>query len=63
MTHRSPALLSIRPARPDEAEALTALFYRSKAHWGYDDDFMAWVRSASGCFLPQMIDHIPADAS
>ena len=31
----------IRPARPDEAVALTDLAIRSKAHWGYDDAFMA----------------------
>jgi len=31
----------VRPARPDEAGLLTALCKRSKAHWGYDADFMA----------------------
>jgi len=31
----------LRPARPEEAEALSALMLRSKAHWGYDADFMA----------------------
>lgn len=31
----------IRQARPEEAEELTALAHRSKAHWGYGDDFMA----------------------
>jgi GNAT superfamily N-acetyltransferase len=31
----------IRRARPDEAEHLTALGLRSKAHWGYDAAFMA----------------------
>ncbi len=30
----------IRPARPDEAEALSALRKRAKAHWGYDAAFM-----------------------
>jgi GNAT superfamily N-acetyltransferase len=30
----------IRPARSGEAEALTALCLRSKAHWGYDAEFM-----------------------
>ena len=34
-------MISIRPARPDEAAALTALALRSKAHWGYDAGFMA----------------------
>lgn len=31
---------AIRPARAGEAEALTALCVRSKAHWGYDAAFM-----------------------
>lgn len=35
------ATLTVRPARPDEAEALSALNKRSKAHWGYDAAFMA----------------------
>lgn len=30
----------IRPARPDEAEALSELMLRSKAHWGYSAAFM-----------------------
>ncbi|WP_437955719.1 GNAT family N-acetyltransferase [Sorangium sp. So ce119] len=30
----------IRLARLDEAGSLTALCRRSKAHWGYDDDFL-----------------------
>jgi GNAT superfamily N-acetyltransferase len=33
--------VEIRPARPGEAAAITALGLRSKAHWGYDDAFMA----------------------
>jgi GNAT superfamily N-acetyltransferase len=31
---------AIRPARVGEAETLTALCVRSKAHWGYDQEFM-----------------------
>ncbi|MFK4221774.1 GNAT family N-acetyltransferase [Streptomyces sp. NPDC019890] len=34
----------IRDARSDEADALTALILRSKAHWGYDDAFLAACR-------------------
>lgn len=34
----------IRDARPDEADALTALVLRSKAHWGYDAAFLATCR-------------------
>ena len=35
-----PALPAIRRARLDEAELITALTLRSKAHWGYDSTFM-----------------------
>jgi GNAT superfamily N-acetyltransferase len=38
--------LHLRPARPGEAPALTALAMRSKAHWGYDEAFMARVEPA-----------------
>jgi GNAT superfamily N-acetyltransferase len=34
----------VRPARPDEAAAVTALALRSKAHWGYDDAFLEACR-------------------
>ena len=37
----SPAL--IRRALPSEAEALSALAVRSKAHWGYDEAFLRAV--------------------
>ena len=30
----------IRPARTEEAQELTELIMRSKAHWGYDQKFM-----------------------
>ena len=33
--------VAIRPATAAEAPALSELCRRSKAHWGYDDDFMA----------------------
>jgi GNAT superfamily N-acetyltransferase len=32
--------VTVRAARAGEAEALTALCMRSKAHWGYDAEFM-----------------------
>jgi len=38
--------LRIRRAHPKEADALSALAYRSKAHWGYDADFLGRVRDA-----------------
>jgi N-acetylglutamate synthase-like GNAT family acetyltransferase len=41
MPDANPESYSIRPARPDEAAALSALAMRSKAHWGYSDEFMA----------------------
>ena len=33
-------MAEIRPARAGEASSLTALCLRSKAHWGYDAEFM-----------------------
>ena len=38
--------IRIRRARPDEADELTALATRAKAHWGYDADFMERIRDA-----------------
>lgn len=34
-------MAKLRPARATEAEALTGLVMRSKAHWGYDAGFLA----------------------
>jgi len=34
----------IRPARAGEAQLLSALAMRSKAHWGYDAEFLEKVR-------------------
>ncbi len=34
----------LRPARPDEADLLSDLAVRSKAHWGYDAGFLAVSR-------------------
>lgn len=35
---------TIRRAQPEDAEMLTQLTYRSKAHWGYDEAFMTLAR-------------------
>ena len=35
----------IRPARLEELPGLTDLMHRSKAHWGYDEDFMVAARA------------------
>ncbi|WP_127900686.1 GNAT family N-acetyltransferase [Solirhodobacter olei] len=35
---------ALRPARPEDCPGLTTLCLRSKAHWGYDADFMARCR-------------------
>ncbi|WP_300540562.1 GNAT family N-acetyltransferase [Maricaulis sp.] len=35
--------MRLRPARPDEEEALSRLCLKSKAYWGYDAAFMAAV--------------------
>jgi ribosomal protein S18 acetylase RimI-like enzyme len=32
--------MNLRPARPDEATILSELALRSKAHWGYDPEFL-----------------------
>ena len=37
---------AIRPARAGEAASLTALCMRSKAHWGYDAEFMRLCTAA-----------------
>ena len=36
---------TIRRARPEEASALSALAWRSKAHWGYDAAFLEACRA------------------
>ena len=36
----------IRPARAEEAAGLSALALRAKAHWGYDEAFLAAYRDA-----------------
>ena len=46
--------ISIRPAREQEAHALSALCFRSKAHWGYGEEFMARSR-ASLTITPEFI--------
>jgi len=45
----------IRPARPDESPALSALCQRSKAHWGYDAEFMR-LSEASLTISPALIE-------
>lgn len=34
----------LRPAEPDEATAISALAQRSKAHWGYGQEFLVACR-------------------
>jgi GNAT superfamily N-acetyltransferase len=36
--------VAIRRARAEEAASLSALAMRSKAHWGYDEEFLDMVR-------------------
>ncbi|MBY8881122.1 GNAT family N-acetyltransferase [Actinacidiphila acidipaludis] len=47
----------VRPARPDEAELLTALVLRSKAHWGYDAAFMAACRDELAVTAEKVAEH------
>jgi GNAT superfamily N-acetyltransferase len=44
MSVESSPLINIRSARIDEADALSTLVMRSKAHWGYDADFLERCR-------------------
>jgi GNAT superfamily N-acetyltransferase len=37
-------LVTVRPARPEEAGAVSALALRSKGHWGYDPAFLEACR-------------------
>jgi GNAT superfamily N-acetyltransferase len=46
---------TIRPARRDEASVLSALCKRSKAHWGYDAEFMR-LSDASLTISLELID-------
>ena len=46
--------ITIRAAHEDEAGELTALCFRSKAHWGYDETFMALSR-VSLTISPELI--------
>jgi GNAT superfamily N-acetyltransferase len=41
----TPAAINVRPGRPEEAETLSALALRSKAHWGYDPAFLEACRA------------------
>ncbi len=36
--------IALRGARPEEADALSRIAFASKAHWGYDAEFMAACR-------------------
>src|SRR5436190_2308395 len=46
---------TIRPARLEEAALLSALCKRSKAHWGYDAEFMR-LSEASLTIAPALIE-------
>ncbi|WP_136657856.1 GNAT family N-acetyltransferase [Nitratireductor sp. XY-223] len=61
--------ITVRPARREEAESLSALCHRSKAHWGYDKRFMEFSRDAltvdperiaGGWVLVAELDGVPA---
>jgi GNAT superfamily N-acetyltransferase len=42
--------IKIRPARVEEADALTDLVLRSKAYWGYDEEFMEAAAQIMGVY-------------
>ncbi|MGH2417886.1 MAG: GNAT family N-acetyltransferase [Candidatus Limnocylindria bacterium] len=47
----------IRRARPDEADALTALATRAKASWGYDAGFLDRIREAMSLSAEDLAAH------
>ena len=47
----------LRPARPDEAEDLTALAFRAKSHWPYDEDLLAIFRTTLRIRKADIVDH------
>ena len=49
--------VKIRPAKLDEADLLTELALRSKAHWGYDASFMETCRNLKQLHVkPELIE-------
>lgn len=48
----------IRPAQPEEAAAITTLALRSKAHWGYSQEFLDACQHEL-TITPQMIADCP----
>ena len=50
----SDVAVTLRPARPAEAQYLSSLALRSKAHWGYSPEFIAACR-AELTVTPQQI--------
>lgn len=47
--------MEIRPASAEDAARLSDLAFRAKAHWGYDDDFMARCRDEL-TYTPEQLD-------
>lgn len=47
----------IRPARPEEAEELSALALRAKAHWPYDAALLAIFRTTLCIRKADIVDH------
>jgi ribosomal protein S18 acetylase RimI-like enzyme len=50
---------TIRRAEPDEAQAITEMVVRSKAHWGYSDAFMRYA-AALLTVTPDYLTKYPA---
>jgi GNAT superfamily N-acetyltransferase len=48
----------IRPARHDETSRLTDLAFRSKAHWGYSDEFMELCRDELTISTVYLDEHV-----
>ena len=50
-------ITTIRPARESETEILTDVAMSSKAHWGYDERFMASCRAELATTVDEIRDH------
>ncbi|WP_420125922.1 GNAT family N-acetyltransferase [Longimicrobium sp.] len=53
-----PVGIAIRPARPGEAAALTAIAHAAKRHWGYPEAWIARWRDALTLAPAYVRDHI-----
>lgn len=50
----------VRPARPDEAETLSHMIFRSRTYWGYTKEMMEYLHgSDASCISPDDVENDP----